>query len=115
MPDNATNARTTPYVCPACSRGLDAGEAQKGADWLMLLCPGCGASYRWRGSRIGIGMRVFALVLVTADWILMVVDPGWRNDAFRQFLAVAGLGFAVWAIVGLVRMMGTAARWRRSL
>jgi hypothetical protein len=102
----------TALHCPTCSGPLVAEEAHKGADWMMLSCPECRTSYKWRGTLFGVGIRVFAIVLFAADWVLMAVDAGWRNDSFRQFLAVGGLVIVAWAIVGLIQMARTAARWK---
>ena len=114
MSTQPTDTPTTPYVCPTCSAPLVAEETLKGADWMMLFCPECKTSHKWRGSRIGVGIRVFFIVLWTADWVLMVVDAHWRNDSFRQILALIGAAIIVWAIVGLVQMARTAAKWKRS-
>jgi DNA-directed RNA polymerase subunit RPC12/RpoP len=114
MSAQSPDTGTTPYVCPTCSAPLVAEETPKGADWMTLFCPECKTSHKWRGSRIGVGMRVFFIVFVAADWIFMAVDAHWRNDSFRQLLALVGVAVIAWAIVGLVQMARTAARWKRS-
>jgi hypothetical protein len=112
MSAQSTGTGMTPYVCPTCSGPLVVDEARNGGDWMMLFCPECETSFKWRGSRIGVGMRVFVILLFTANCILMAVDAGWRDDSFRQLLAVGGLAIIVWAVVGLVQMARTAARWK---
>ncbi|MDO8915812.1 MAG: hypothetical protein Q7W16_07010 [Coriobacteriia bacterium] len=114
MSAQSVDTPNTPYTCPTCAAPL-VEETLKGADWMTLVCPECKTSHRWRGSRMGIGIRVFFIGLWTADWVLMAVDEGWRSDPVRQFLAVAGLAIIAWAIVGLVQMALTSAKWKRSL
>jgi hypothetical protein len=110
MASTSRGVREDYPACPQCSGPLAAGEVSrgKGGDWRWLECPACGRSFKWRPTRLNIGMRMVVIAVAVVYLLFVPID-----DTFAVILVAVALAMIVWAIVTLILTWRTAASWKR--